>query len=179
MQLIIFFFLCAQIKELYRSTKWLTRQLIVHVVCWVDPRLRVNAWDNLSNHTNVFALSSLLYGVDVLFPPFHLGEEAVVEERKNSFLHSKRVMTIDGQMGWAKRAARGTTRFGPAHARPGPHKDGPGRHGPLWRAMLGPLPRHVGRHGTARLSGWHDLARYIFPYTLKFVTFVIVWTYYT
>jgi hypothetical protein len=53
---------------------------------------------------------------------------------------------IDGQMGWAKRAARGTTRFGPAQARPGPHKDGPGRHGPLWRAMLGPLPRHVGRH---------------------------------
>jgi hypothetical protein len=30
-------FLCAQIKELYRSTRRLTRQLIVHVVCWVDP----------------------------------------------------------------------------------------------------------------------------------------------
>jgi hypothetical protein len=29
-------------------------------------------------------------------------------------------------MGWAKRAARGTARFGPAQARPGPHKDGPG-----------------------------------------------------
>jgi hypothetical protein len=28
--------------------------------------------------------------------------------------------------------------------------------------------------GTARLSGWHDLARYIFPYALKFVMFVIV-----
>jgi hypothetical protein len=81
---------------------------------------------------------------------------------------------IDDQMGGAKRAARGTARFGPAQARPGPHKDGSGRHGPLWRVMLGPLPRHVGRHGTARLSEWHDLARYIFPYTLKFVTFVIV-----
>jgi hypothetical protein len=54
---------------------------------------------------------------------------------------------IDGQMGWAKRAARGTARFGLAQARPDPHKDGSGRHGPLWRAMLGPLPRHVGRHG--------------------------------
>jgi hypothetical protein len=28
--------------------------------------------------------------------------------------------------------------------------------------------------GTTRLSGWHDLTRYIFPYTLKFVMFVIV-----
>jgi hypothetical protein len=54
---------------------------------------------------------------------------------------------IDGQMGWAKWVARGMTRFGPAQARTGPHKDGPGRHSPLWRAMLGPLPRHVGRHG--------------------------------
>jgi hypothetical protein len=31
-------------------------------------------------------------------------------------------LTIDGQMGWAKRVARGTTRFGPAQARPDPHK---------------------------------------------------------
>jgi hypothetical protein len=46
-------FLCTQIKELYRSTRRLTRQLFVHVVCWVDPRLRVNAWDNLSDRTNV------------------------------------------------------------------------------------------------------------------------------
>jgi hypothetical protein len=58
-----------------------------------------------------------------------------------------RLDAIDGQMGWAKRAARGTTRFRPAQARPDTHKDGPGRHSPLWRAMLGPLPRHVGCHG--------------------------------
>jgi hypothetical protein len=32
-------------------------------------------------------------------------------------------------MGWAKRAPRGTARFGPAQARPGPHKDGSGQHG--------------------------------------------------
>jgi hypothetical protein len=48
-------FLCAQIKELYRSTRRLTRLLIVKVVCWVDLRLRVNAWDGLSDHNNVFA----------------------------------------------------------------------------------------------------------------------------
>jgi hypothetical protein len=33
--------------------------------------------------------------------------------------------------------------------------------------------------GTTRLSGWHDLACYIFPYTLESVMSVIVWTYYT
>jgi hypothetical protein len=40
----------------YRSTIRLTRQLIVYVVC-VDPRLRVNAWDDVSDHTNVLALN--------------------------------------------------------------------------------------------------------------------------
>jgi hypothetical protein len=56
-------FLCAQIKELYRSTRRLTRQLIVEVVCWVDPRLHVNAWNSISDHTNVLALRSGATGV--------------------------------------------------------------------------------------------------------------------
>jgi hypothetical protein len=77
-------------------------------------------------------------------------------------------------MGWAKRAARGTTRFGPA-------KHGPARIRMGWAdtahyggLCLGRCRGTWAGTGTARLSGWHDLARYIFPYTLKFVMFVIV-----
>jgi hypothetical protein len=50
------YFLYAPIKELYSHTKWLTRQLIVYIVCRVNPKLRINAWDGLLDDTNVLAL---------------------------------------------------------------------------------------------------------------------------
>jgi hypothetical protein len=59
-QLIIFLFYMHKIKELYSSTWRFTRQPIVHVICWVDPRLRVNAWDGLPDDTNVLALTKCL-----------------------------------------------------------------------------------------------------------------------
>jgi hypothetical protein len=51
-------FLYAQIMELYCSTGRLTRQAIVEVVCWVDPKLCVNAWNGLSDNTNVLSLTN-------------------------------------------------------------------------------------------------------------------------
>jgi hypothetical protein len=50
-------FLYAQIKGFYYSTRWLIRQLIVQVLYWVDPILCVNACDDLSDDTNVLALT--------------------------------------------------------------------------------------------------------------------------
>jgi hypothetical protein len=49
-------FLYAQIKEFYYSTRRLIRQLIVQVLYWVNPILRVNVWGDLSDDTNVLAL---------------------------------------------------------------------------------------------------------------------------
>jgi hypothetical protein len=54
--------------------------------------------------------------------------------------------SIDGQMGWAKRAARGPTYCGPAHKWCGRNSHRPGRHGLTVQARLGPKVRPAGRH---------------------------------
>jgi hypothetical protein len=61
-------FLYAQIKWLYYSTRRLIRQLIAQVLYWVDPILRVNAWDDLSNDTNVLALRASSTSVHAVVP---------------------------------------------------------------------------------------------------------------
>jgi hypothetical protein len=38
---------------IYYSNPRIIRQLIVQVLCWVDPILCVNAWDDLSDNTNI------------------------------------------------------------------------------------------------------------------------------
>jgi hypothetical protein len=66
MQLIIFLFYMQKIKGFYCSTRRFIRQLSVQVLCSVNSILRVNAWDDLSDDTNVLALKPATFDTYLL-----------------------------------------------------------------------------------------------------------------